>query len=439
MSVDTSHGSAMYLAVFSVFAASKKEPFADALKRIHDAFVGAGLGEPLVRFHLTDPPAAAGNLATSLGIKRVSSIARVLKRYPALGKFVHRGPQQPDGTFTIRGLSNLSQAGVVEPVAFSTLMGFAEGVPRSFPFHKAQFHFSAPGFSDGPDVPQFQDPKMLGMLMRAGVDIGAGHPTTPGISVQDAWWANGRLRDVAALRIIETELVAKKLPAPPAHIAGLLAACGKVRKTLQLPVHVGDPHADTQQQTLPDLKSTETGQALLAILRAHRARLRELVETLPHDVPPTVEPEAALNPLGIVSSGPKKPELERCFKALGYSCRGESGSFTLRRRTPGNLTVELRIDVGTWSDKLVASFAVAGMIDGQGFKVRMSLPPSRHASRGDVNGVEMVGQFPIGGPERWRQLVENLAAMTARLDEGFVPEIESTAGPSPEWYQLDST
>ena len=58
---------------------------------------------------------------------------------------------------------------------------------------------------------------------------------------------------------------------------------------------------------------------------------------LPHDLPPNQEAFTAG-----VTSGPKKPELVRAFTPMGYDCRSESaGSFTLRRRTPGNLTAEL--------------------------------------------------------------------------------------------------
>ena len=55
-----------------------------------------------------------------------------------------------------------------------------------------------------------------------------------------------------------------------------------------------------------------------------------------------------------------------------------------------------------------------------------------------VRGQELFGQFPIGGPERWRQIVENLAALVAELDRSFVPEIEAIAGPSPEWFRPET-
>jgi hypothetical protein len=73
---------------------------------------------------------------------------------------------------------------------------------------------------------------------------------------------------------------------------------------------------------------------------------------------------------------------------------------------------------------------VLGLADGQGFKATLILPVSRQAAYG--------GQFPIGGPERWRQIVDNLAALVERLDQSFVREIEAISGPSPQWFQPDS-
>jgi len=49
------------------------------------------------------------------------------------------------------------------------------------------------------------------------------------------------------------------------------------------------------------------------------------------------------------------------------------------------------------------------------------------------------GQYPIGGPERWRQIVDNLAALVAELDRSFVPAIEAISGPAPDWYRPESS
>ena len=111
---------------------------------------------------------------------------------------------------------------------------------------------------------------------------------------------------------------------------------------------------------------------------------------------------------------------------MGYDCHGGSGTFTLRRRTTGNLTVEISLDVGTWSNNLTASFKVQGL----GFKTRLPLPVSKRE-------MEAV-QYPIGGPERWQQIVENLAALVAEFERSFVPAVEAATGPSPEWYRPES-
>ncbi|WP_177243467.1 hypothetical protein [Bradyrhizobium sp. Gha] len=55
-----------------------------------------------------------------------------------------------------------------------------------------------------------------------------------------------------------------------------------------------------------------------------------------------------------------------------------------------------------------------------------------------VGDVEFVGQFPIGGPDRWRQIIDNLAHLVATLDRSFVPEVEAILGPSPEWFQPET-
>jgi len=103
----------------------------------------------------------------------------------------------------------------------------------------------------------------------------------------------------------------------------------------------------------------------------------------------------------------KKPVLVRAFKPLGYDCRGGSGTFTLRRRTSGNLTVEINLDVGTWSRSLTGFFKVHGLLP---------LPVSRRAAGG--------GQYPIGDEHRWQQIVANLAALGVEgRDRGAWPHV----------------
>ncbi len=158
------------------------------------------------------------------------------------------------------------------------------------------------------------------------------------------------------------------------------------------------------------------------VITDYKARLAEVVEraALPHDLPPALE---ALQTTSFAdTTGPKKPVLVRAFKPMGYDCQAERGTFTLRRRTPGNLTVEISLDVGTWSKSLSGSFAVTGV----GFSARLRLPVSKRALEGM--------QYRIGDAAHWQKLVDNMAAIVAEFDRTFVPAIEAAAGPAPEWF-----
>jgi hypothetical protein len=274
----------MRVALLNTFAASKKEPLAAMMDRIHQAFLDAGPGEPVIRFNFGGAPIATG----------VSSVDRVLKRYPELERFVTSASPMPG----IQGARRIS---------------------------------------NGP-------------------------------------------------------LVAVRLPS------------GSV---------------------IPSV-NPEAVRAVQGIVTDYRARMKEVLEraALPHNLPPAGEAYRD-TPLG-VGSGPRKPSLERSFKPMGYSCRGESGTFSLRRRTAANLTLELHLDVGTWGHKVVGAFRVWGL----GFKAALIIPVS-------ANGV-IGAQYPIGDADRWQKIVENLAALVPELERSFVPEIEVAAGPSPEWYEPQS-
>jgi hypothetical protein len=243
---------------------------------------------------------------------------------------------------------------------------------------------------------------------------------------------NGRNRSLTACTLVEAGAASKKLPLTPESVNAVLAACGKIKKTVQAPL----PEAG-QTGPVPGVRlasghmvasaNPEAAYAVHAIVVGYRARMDEIVALaeLPHELPAAGE-EAHHGAGPEVTSGPKKPALERAFKPLGYSCKGESGTFSLRRRTAGNLTAELHLDIGTWGHSVLPFFRVFGV----GYKATVFLPVSAKAIAG--------GQFPIGDAERWQKIVENLAALVAYLDRTLVPEIEAKVGPSPEWYQPES-
>ena len=147
---------------------------------------------------MSDPPDSPeiSAITAAMGTKRVSSIGRILKRWPEFAPFVRlagaAGRQ-------VRMMSNLSDGGAVTPIDFAILKETAQSLPRSFPCHRMTLHFQAAGFSDEPELPATANPRGIAMLARAGVDVFAGHPTSAGISVTDSWWVNGRQRSLAAL------------------------------------------------------------------------------------------------------------------------------------------------------------------------------------------------------------------------------------------------
>jgi len=391
----------MRVALLITFAASKKEPLVAMMDRVHGAFLDAGLGEPAIHFNFGD----------GLIGGRVSSVDRVLKRHPELERFVTTAVPMPQIPGARRISNGPLSPSAGEAVAYTTLQAIAAGVPRSFPFPSVAIHFHSAAFGD---------------LVPASLNAAQ---TIAGVLLGDSWWVNGRIRSLSACTVVEAEPGGKKLPPPPSAVAAVLAACGKVKRTVQVPLPEQNNAASAPGVRMPGeaglvaSANPEAARAVKTIVLDYRARLKEVVEraALPHELVPRSE---ALRGAGLgVTSGPRKPALECSFKPLGYNCRGESGTFTLRRRTPANLTLELHLDVGTWGHNVLAMFMVWGL----GFKATLMLPVSAN----DLAG----GQYPIGDADRWQKIVENFAALVAELERSFVPEIEAAAGPSPEWYQ----
>jgi hypothetical protein len=300
----------------------------------------------------------------------------------------------------VRRLSNAMSG---EAAAFSTVHSIAAGIPRSFPFHNATIHLHAPAFGD---------------LVLGASKIG---DAIAGVMLTDSWWVNGRNRSLSAVTVVDVDAGSKKLPSPPEAVAALIEACGKAKRTLQMPL----PAAEPQSQPSAASMSSEAANAVRAIIADYRGRLKEILvlAALPHDLPPPSE--VMRDSLG-VTSGPMKPFLEKVFKPMGYNCRGESGTFTLRRRTQANLTAQLYLDVGSWSHQVTAMFQVLGV----GFKGTLAIPVA-------IRAMDRM-QYPIGNAERWQKIVENLAALVKELDRSLVPEIERAAGPTPEWYQPET-
>ena len=379
----------MQVALLTEFTVTKKEPLAVLLERIHAAFLASGLGEPSMLFTFSDSPVAA-----------FSTIDRLLKKYPDFARFTGERSGIPNVP-PIRQVSNRPDSpGAGQSVPFATLLDVAAGVPKSLPFHGVSIHFHSPAFGI-----QFPLPHLA--------------PLDPGVMVTDSWWVNGRDRGMRALTSVDADPAGNTLPPLPERVAAVLAACGKIKRTVQVPLAAGAaPSAPPQFARLPP----EVAKAVSEVVQDYKARLAAVVERAapPHDLPPALE---ALQTISVAATtGPKKPVLVRAFKPMGYDCQAGRGTFTLRRRTAGNLTVEISLDVGTWSKSLHGSFAVKGV----GFSARLRLPVSKRALEGM--------QYRIGDAAHWQQLVDNMAAIVAELDRTCVPAIEAASGPAPEWF-----
>ena len=201
----------MQVALLTTFGVTKKEPLAVLLERIHSAFLAAGLGEPSILFTFSDAPVPGAR----------STIDRLLKKYPDFARLAGERTGIPNVP-PIRQVSNRQDSpGAGEVVPFSTLLAIAAGVPRSLPFHAVSIHFHSPAF--GVQFP-------LGNLA----------PIDPGVMVTDSWWVNGRNRGVSALTSVDADPAGKKLPPLPERVAAVLAACGKIKSTVQVPLAAGD-------------------------------------------------------------------------------------------------------------------------------------------------------------------------------------------------------
>ena len=377
----------MQIALHTPFAVGKKEPLPEMAGRVRQAFLDTGLGEPAIRFTLLDTWPA----------KSVSAIDRVLKRYPEMERFLgHRQlfAQSPGA----RMLSNVATGEMVE---FATLEAIAAGVPRSYPLASVAMHFHASEFGE----------RSIGLPAM----VHLGH-SMPGVLLTDNAWINGRQRALSAYVVVEVNEADKKLPPNPASVDAVIKACGKAKRTVQVALFAPDGKLEV---SIPPANQ----EAVKSIVADYRARMKEVVALaeLPHSLPPAADIRAEN---AGVTAGPRKLALVAAFEPMGYGCIGGTGVFHLTRRTEGNLTVELYLDVGTWSHSVTAIFHVRGA----GFKAPLGIPVTP----------DDYGQYPIGDTAQWQRIVENLAAMVRELDRTFVPAIEQAAGPSPTWYEPSS-
>ena len=378
----------MRVAVQLEFKADRKEPLGALIRRVAAQFEQAEI-TPAIVATFSDGPA---------GIRTTSAVERALKKHPHLAHLERNdSPLQGAGIPSIRRLTN----GVPEQAfPIEDVLALADGVPRSLPFHAVTVHF---GHAD------------FGRTQAFGV--GLAPPT--GITVGDSWWVNGRNRALSAFYSVEAEATSKKLPDPPTTIGAVLAGLGKPKRSAQFVEPNVAPYGPSRIAAASGAAPPDIA-AVSPIVAKYRAGMAQLIErlALPNDLPPPLEAMQANRG----ASGPLKPTLVQAFKPRGFDCRGDSGTFTLRRRTGSNLVVDLELDVGTWSRSLTVMFNVRG----PGFNATVIPPVSVRHGR---------GQYPIGDTANWQRIVANLGVIVDELERTFVREIEAAVGPAPEWFE----
>jgi hypothetical protein len=325
-------------------------------------------------------------------------VERAIKKFPNLARFERNdAPLQRVGLPNIRRLTNGDGE---EPFPMADLLALADGLPRSLPFQAVSVLFGHADFGRADDFP-----------------IGLTPPT--GISIGDNWWINGRNRALSAFYAVDADATAKRLPEPPATIGAILSSLGKPKRSAQFVApRVATPAPEATSDTARPALPLDIA-AISPIVAKYRAGMMALVERigLPHDLPGPND----VRQMHRGASGPLKPTLDVAFKPRGYTCRGGSGTFTLRRRTPSNHVVDVELDVGTWSRSLTAMFSVHG----PGFNATLTMPVTLRGG----------GQYPIGDTANWERIVANLAAVVDELERTFVTEIEAAVGPAPAWFE----
>ena len=383
----------MNVAVQLEFKADRKEPLGELIRRVAAQFERSGL-QPEILATFSDGPA---------GLRATSAVERAIKKHPHLASLERNdAPLLGAGIPIVRRLTNGDPS---TPFPMADILALADGVPRSLPFNAVNMHFGHADFG------------------RAIFPVGLSPRT--GIAIGDGWWVNGRLRSLSAFYAVEGDATSKKLPNPPIAVATILAGLGKPKRTAQFvsPVDPGAPTASADQPAAGSLSAAALPKEIaliMPIITRYRTGMKALIERigLPHDLPPAAD--ARLISRG--ASGPLKPTLVEAFEPRGYSCRGGSGTFTLRRRTAAHHVVGMELDVGTWSRSLTVMFQVYG----PGFTATL-MPP--------VTARDDARQYPIGDSDNWKLIVANLAAIVDELDRTFVPEIEAAVGPAPEWFE----
>jgi hypothetical protein len=406
----------MYAAIFTEIKADWREPYADLVERIQNACERGEMLRPKLGFYLSDSPLA-----------KFSSVERVVKRHPELSIFV-RDETGPNGAATSTLTSFAMAIESMESLRPAVLKSIVSGIPKAYPFWEATFEFFPRSGASSILLSPYEStrsPVQLGQFAsRVPLALSRsvrqkGTLFAPSLFVSDSWGRSHRNRSAIAITVQDIKLTENARKHSQESLRSISSVCGKLLKPTIIPLLRLETPAEfeTARPTEQYLKVVAD---LIDDIEGNKERLVRQAK-LPHDLPSAIM--ARKDTPAVLSSGAKRPDLISVFRPLGYSCKGGRGEFWLRKRTAKGLVLELYLDVGTWSDSLTAVYHVFGL----GFRASLRLPLSMQELS--------CRQYPIGDLTRWRQLVENLAALVIELEQTLIPTFDAISEPLPTWFE----
>ena len=336
-----------------------------------------------------------------------SAIDRAVKRYPELDGCRLPIIRASDGT-TRRMLSNVdahhptgNPCGFVSP---QTLIELVRGVPRSYPFWKANIFFmTGLPWQDGEGLEELLPGPEKWVLWREPV---------PHVSFEVGWWPWGYRAFVrAAISLGNAETFGQVLPPVPGAASTCLTSFGKPTTRLML--------RRTDDESTRLLEITARLRALHEEWR-DRSRREMAMLPLPHSLP-AKGTGTQYNPVTLSH----KPTLLSTFKPRGYrysSTDSGPGCFVLHKLTPNRNRVEIFFDVGSKWRHYTGGILIQGL---RGSCV----------ARLPAHPEQLNQEYDIANDETWQKLVENIAVLVDHLERVFVSEIDAVLGRTPDWYE----
>ncbi|RIK82875.1 MAG: hypothetical protein DCC68_05005 [Planctomycetota bacterium] len=316
-------------------------------------------------------------------------------------------------------ISNCENAAVLPPsdsADTDTLLGVANGIPRSFPFGNAMFLFDRiPWFGKVIEQPP--------ILRHQGFVSSLGpYYYSSCIVLREDWDYPKRARSLlATIEVEPPPPESDNLPDLPAASRAFLEGLGAI----QLRSFRAEPDAD-ESRRLAEINASDD-------LSRFKDELRSLALPFRQEPPGLDQVKALVKLLAkgpaalkIHTESPKKI-LVAAFKPLGYkyvSSKGGQGGFFLQKRTDANNMIELEFDMGSRYQQCSASFNFHGPL----WWRRITICPLS----------DLITSTAINDTAHWAGMCANMAVIVKHLEGRLVPHAERIFGPAPKWYKYDA-